>query len=71
MNAEKFLEINESIKTELGVLINKDKEWVDLCCIREKSRITNPTQRVTNLTQQIQFKVSTKIRSIQYKNIKK
>ena len=26
MNAEKFLEINESIKTELGVLITKDKE---------------------------------------------
>ena len=26
MNAEKFLEINESIKTELGVLINKDRE---------------------------------------------
>ena len=26
MNAEKFLEINESIKTELGVLITKDRE---------------------------------------------
>ena len=26
MNAEKFLEINESIKTELGVLVNKDRE---------------------------------------------
>jgi len=26
LNAEKFLEINESIKTELGVLINKDRE---------------------------------------------
>jgi hypothetical protein len=26
MNAEKFLEINESIKKELGVLINKDRE---------------------------------------------